>query len=369
MSRKNLIVVLTIIVSAIFLVIANRITSSNMIRVDHDNVVTFQRVTVEDIVRDDGFGDVFFTFYDQDGNLQTAGMSENLVDSLGRVSPGQRIVVNHGTMIFASEGVDYAFFDYVRIPNFIKIVFVFLLAVVLYGRKKGLLSVIALLLTLAALFFVFLPSVLSRMNVYVWLMITCLFIIASTLLIIYGPSKKSLSAGIGIVIGLIMTIILMFITERFLHITGFGNDDLFFINASLPEHPLDMIGVMFALIILGSLGAIMDVGISIASAVSELKEANPNASFIQLMKSGNNIGRDINGTMVNTLVLAFIGASFISMITLITFQNDMWVVINRENFIINLFQPLVGSFGILLTLPITAAVSAYVYTHLKSSEN
>jgi len=358
LNRENLVTLITILVSIILIYLGHQHTSRHIVVAPNDNNVSFHRVTTENILNDDDMG-ITFTFYDENGVEQTAFMSRAIADVLGRVSPGQEIIVSQG--VGNMLDLPFNFFDYLRLPNFLIMFALFLGAVILYGRKKGLLSVIALLITLATLFLVFLPAILSRMNVYLWLAICCLFIVTTTLLIVYGPTKKTLCAGIGILIGLFIATIIMFFFQKNLHITGLGVDNMFFLNQTFQHAPLDIRAILFSLIILSCLGAVMDVGISIASAVAELKENNEDVTFLQLMKSGNNIGRDINGTMVNTLVLAFIGTSFINFISLLSFQFDLMTFLNGEGFILEMFQPLIGSFGILITLPITALVSAYIY--------
>jgi uncharacterized membrane protein len=205
----------------------------------------------------------------------------------------------------------------------------------------------------------FLPAILSRYNVYLFLAISCLYIIVTSLLITYGYNKKTLSAGLGIISGIIVAVIIMFVSERLLYITGLSSD-LFFLNASSTTNQLDIKSIIFSIIIIASLGAIMDVGISIASAIYELKQHNNNLSFLDLVKAGNNIGKDITGTMVNTLILAFIGSSFINMIMLLSYERNILVAINREDFILELFQPLIGSFGIIVTIPITVLISSFI---------
>lgn len=357
LSKETIIKIITGVVAFILLFAAYKYTSANMYFLPNDQNIEFVRGEVEDIKENNDEG-VFFTFKDEQGKLGTAVMDRYAADKLGRVNPGDKIILNQGSTMF--EGVNYSFYDFVRLPNFLILVGIFLIAVIIYGRFKGFNTVISLCFTITSLFLVFLPAVLSRMNVYLWCAITCLFIIIVTLVIVYGPSKKSLAAGIGIVSGLLVSAILMFATEGFLSLSGIGSEDMFFLSATLKDHPLDFKAITYSMILIGSLGAVMDIGVSIAAPMFELKETNPDISTTQLIKFGNNVGRDINGTMVNTLVLAYIGSSFINVIAMLTYQNDILVLINREEFILELFQPVIGSFGILATLPITSFISAYL---------
>ncbi|WP_423363798.1 YibE/F family protein [Mycoplasma sp. P36-A1] len=357
MKKETIIKLITGVLAVIILFAAYKYTSKDMYFVPNDQDVNFVRAEVKEVKENNDSG-VFFTFLDEDGKEQTGLMDRYAADKLGRVFAGDKVILNHGGTMY--DNVNYSFYDFVRLPNFIIFVVVFLIAVIIYARFKGFNTVISLGFTLAALFLVFLPAVLSRMNVYLWCTLACLFIVIVTMIIVYGPSKKSLSAGIGIIAGLFVSALIMFATEGFLFLSGIGSEDMFFLSATLGEHQLDFKAITFSMIIIGSLGAVMDIGVSIAASIAELKETNPDMSTAQLIKSGNNIGKDINGTMVNTLILAYIGSSFINVITMLTYQTDIMVLINREEFILELFQPIVGSFGILATLPITSFVSATI---------
>ena len=150
--------------------------------------------------------------------------------------------------------------------------------------------------------------------------------------------------------------------NRVLGLTGWINSESAHL-ANLPtENPIDLKAIIFAGIIIGAVGAIMDVAVSISSALWELKAQAPKLSFGGIFKSGVNIGRDIMGSMTNTLVLAYIGSSLTVILLLIVYAASFTELLNREMVIIELLQSLVGSMGILLTMPLTALVCAVLYT-------
>ena len=125
--------------------------------------------------------------------------------------------------------------------------------------------------------------------------------------------------------------------------------------------PIDLRGVIFASIILGAVGAVMDVAMSIASSLNELVENMEKPSFSQVIKSGFEIGRDMMGTMSNTLILAYIGSS-LSVLSLYCAYNSSFIyLINKEIIIVELLQALIGSIGILTVIPFATFISAKIY--------
>jgi uncharacterized membrane protein len=119
-------------------------------------------------------------------------------------------------------------------------------------------------------------------------------------------------------------------------------------------------------VLIGALGAAMDVAISIASALQEIKLAAPEMAFKELYKSGMNIGRDVMGTMINTLILAYAGSSLPTII-LIT-QIDTAYLFNMELFIKELILSAVGSIGLILTIPITSLLAAYLMSKMNDKK-
>ena len=112
----------------------------------------------------------------------------------------------------------------------------------------------------------------------------------------------------------------------------------------------------------------MDVSMSIASALNELAENMDRPSFSQIIKSGFEIGRDMMGTMSNTLVLAYIGGSLSMTLLLIAYSNSTLALLNREMIVVEILQALVGSIGLLLTIPLTTLVCSFVYCIEKKQE-
>ena len=152
------------------------------------------------------------------------------------------------------------------------------------------------------------------------------------------------------------------LTAILLKLTGYTGHESTYLQLLNAE--LDLRGLLVSGIIIGALGAVMDVAISIASSLLEISQANPGYDQRKLFESGMNIGRDIIGSMVNTLILAYTGAS-LTLILLFALQKEDFPLIkimNMEFICAEVVRSLAGLFGMVLAIPVTAAVAAYVYT-------
>lgn len=261
--------------------------------------------------------------------------------------------------------VDWVYGEYVRTDTLLILGIIFAILLILYGRKKGLQTLISLVFTVLAIFMVFIPAVLSGQNIYIWTIIICLFITVMTLVTVSGVNVKTQAAIIGCMSGIFAAGILVLIMDHFLSLTGVVDEDSIYLLLMNPDKPIDLKGIFFGAIIIGAMGAIMDVSMSISSALYEINEKYAARGFKELVESGINIGRDIMGTMANTLVLAYIGSSLSIVLLLITYNPSLIDLLNRELVVIEILQALIGSLGILLTLPLTAIVSAFLFTKIK----
>jgi len=269
--------------------------------------------------------------------------------------PGDRI------MLAQNPQGGWNFIDYVRIYHIMVLGGVFIALLIIFGRVKGFNSILSLGLTGTAIFAVFLPSIMSGMNVYISAMAVCVFSILTTIFIINGINKKSLAAVAGCLGGILIAGALTLFMSRAMMLTGMTQSD----SANLHyifDHPLDLNAIIFAGIIIGATGAIMDVAISISSALYEIKAKAPDSTFNEIFKSGINIGKDILASSINTLVLAYIGSSLTVILILLGWGVSLFRLLNRELIIVELLQAITGSFGIFFAMPLTALVCAALFS-------
>lgn len=235
---------------------------------------------------------------------------------------------------------------------------VFVVLVCFIGGKQGVLAIVSLCVQGGLLFWVLIPSIKQGLPPVLISSIFCGVATLLTMLIISGFSKKALASSLGTLGGVVLAGILGIWAVYASHLTGLIEQEtqsLFyqFPNISLPE-------LIAAGVLIGALGATMDVSMSIASSLYEIQKNSPNKTFRELYDSGMNIGKDIMGTMVNTLILAYAGSAIVTII-LISELNISYLL-NTELLMKEIILAFVGSIGLILTIPFTAAISSFLYT-------
>lgn len=253
------------------------------------------------------------------------------------------------------------FIDYVRIYHILILGGLFVVLLIIFGRVKGFNSILSLGLTCTAIFAVFIPAIISGRNIYIASILVCVYSVITTLFIISGVNKKSFAAVTGCLGGIIFAGVLALIMNTAMELTGITQTESIHL-ITLFDNPIDLNAIIFAGIIIGAVGAIIDMAVSISSALWELKCRAPRSSFHEIFTSGINIGKDIMGSSINTLVLAYIGSSLTVILILLGWGVSLFRLLNRELVIVELLQAIVGSFGIFLTMPLTALICAFLYT-------
>ncbi|WP_018305764.1 YibE/F family protein [Desulfitobacterium hafniense] len=267
-------------------------------------------------------------------------------------------------LLVAYEGqpeMEWQFMEFVRTDKLLIFGLLFILALLVFGGIKGLNTILSLVFTCAAIFMVFIPAILSGKNIYVSAIVICLYTIVATYLIINGFNKKTLTAILGCFGGILVSGILTIIVNRVLELTGYVDEESIYLTYISTGTPIDLKAIIFAAILIGALGAIMDVSMSISSSLWEVKEKSGATSFNTLFRSGMNIGRDVMGTMANTLILAYIGSSLSIVLLLSAYSTSLIYLLNREMIVVEILQALVGSFGILFAMPLTSFICAIIY--------
>lgn len=274
-----------------------------------------------------------------------------------QVSEGDRILIFPDETI--DENADWVMMEYLRTDALIWLGVLFGIVLLLFGRIKGWNTIVSLAFTCLAVFIVFIPAVLNGQNVYVWAIVTCIYIIIMTLTIVYGISRKAIASAVGCASGVAAAGIMTLIMDKIIHLTGMVNEDSLYL--SMYNSNIDLKAIIFAAIIIGAIGAVMDVSMSIASSLTEISLVSADPTPKKLIRSGLAIGRDIMGTMANTLVLAYIGSSLSVVLLLVAHNGSLLELMNKEMIVVDVLQALVGSFGILLTIPLTSTVCALLF--------
>ena len=169
---------------------------------------------------------------------------------------------------------------------------------------------------------------------------------------------KSVSAIAGTAFGVLVAGVLALIFGQLAGISGYNVSEvesLLFIGQNIP---INIGGLLFSGILISTLGAVMDVGMSLASTIDEIHEKKPELSVSELFRSGINVGRDMMGTMSNTLILAFVGGSIVTLMIDYCYDLSYYQLINSNNICIEIMQGISGTIGIVLTVPFTSLLTA-----------
>ncbi|WP_073147726.1 YibE/F family protein [Paramaledivibacter caminithermalis] len=248
--------------------------------------------------------------------------------------------------------------DYVRNNYIYILVLIFVIILLLIGRIKGLKTILTLVFTMLMIFKVLLPLMLRGYNaVFITILISAIVTIV-TITIISGFSKKSAAAVIGTVSGVLIAGFIAFIIGTKVKLTGLSSEEAVMLSYIPQDINFNFRDLLFSGILLGTLGAVMDVSMSIASAIEEINRANSKLSMKELFISGMNVGKDIMGTMSNTLILAYTGSTVPLMLLFMAYETSFLRISNMDIIATEIIRSLAGSIGLILAIPLTAVISA-----------
>ncbi len=293
--------------------------------------------------------------------------TERIVENMLTGNPAYDINLNKGDKVVlhvepvsdtvsTPDDVDFFIADVKRDNQILIFGSIFFVMLLLIGHKKGLTSIISIVSTVALIFFMLMPMILSG---FCPIASSVLVGILSTVITIYlvgGFNSKSSSAIIGTATSLIFAGGLSMIAIYFAHLTGFAGEEPMFLYTARPD--LSFTGILSASMVIAALGALMDTAVSIASTINEIYETDNSLTIKQLFKSGMNVGRDIIGTMSNTLILVYLGSAL--PLVLLSSNIDMNKFFNLNQVATEILSALTGSIAILVCVPITAIVAAYL---------
>jgi len=263
--------------------------------------------------------------------------------------------------IVFGDNVEWALVSYQRESSLWLLTGLFMILIILFGRMKGFSSLVSLGFTIFAIFFILIPAILSNVNIYLLTLGIVLYVTLLTFILLGGISKKTIAATLGCFGGIAMAALIAYIWMGIMKMSGVLSDEYIHLILLKDDIPIDLRGIMFIAVVIGALGAVMDVSMSIASSLEEIVVNSPKIKPAEVIKSGLNIGRDIMGTMSNTLILAYIGSALPFILLLIIYARPMNLLINSEYIASEIMQAVAGSLGILFAMPITALISASLY--------
>ncbi|MFI1014502.1 YibE/F family protein [Streptomyces sp. NPDC020965] len=277
-------------------------------------------------------------------------------DAPRQLEKGQGVVVAYAPD--APRDLQYSVIDVDRTVPMALLAGIFAVAVVLVGRMRGVMALIALATSFAVLSFFILPAILAGSNPLIVAVVGASAIMLMALYLCHGLSARTSVAVLGTLISLLLIGLLGSLFIGWAHLSGNTDDNTGLIHGLYPN--IDMSGLLLAGIIIGSLGVLDDVTVTQTSAVWELRQANPDMGPRALYRAGIRIGRDHIASVVNTLVLAYAGAALPLLLLFSIAQSSVGTVANSELVAQEIVRTLVGSIGLVASVPVTTALAALV---------
>ncbi len=290
-----------------------------------------------------------------------------VLETYNYMSAYLNVDAGEGTRIIVRLDLDDSGEPYIiAVPNYDRatvlmgLLAIFALLLIVIGGKKGVLALLGLAYTLACLWFILVPMILRGASpIPVTILIVALTTVAS-LVLLTGLSKKTLCATLGCVGGVAAAGLFAAVSGVLSPLNGFNMSEAEELVLRAADSELHISGLFVAGILVASLGAVMDVAMSISSSCWELRELNPGLPKAALFRSGMNIGRDAMGTMANTLILAFSGASLNMLLLFQVYDYPLIQIFNTDAMAMEVIRGVAGSIGIILTVPLVALLSAQI---------
>lgn len=277
-------------------------------------------------------------------------------DAPRQLRDGQGVVVAYAPD--APHDLQYSVTDVNRKFPMMLLAGIFALVVVAVGRLRGVMALVALALSFAVLTLFILPAILQGSNPLVVAVVGASAIMLIALYICHGLTARTSVAVIGTLISLLLIGLLGSLFIGWASLSGNTDDNTGLIHGLYPH--IDMSGLLLAGVIIGSLGVLDDVTVTQTSAVWELHQADPTMSAKKLYRAGIRIGRDHIASVVNTLVLAYAGAALPLLLLFSIARSSVGAVANSELVAEEIVRTLIGSIGLVASVPVTTVLAALV---------
>lgn len=278
-----------------------------------------------------------------------------------RFAVGDRVTV--GISTYADGTLRCYVYEYDRTSGLIWILAAFVLVTVLVGGKVGIKSLLSLALTVLALIFVLLPLLLQGWPTIPATFLVAVLVTVATFVVLGGVDKKTVCACLGTLTGIALATVFGLAAQQLLRIDGYRQE---YAEALLQlrqtgESGIGISGLITAGVIVSALGAVMDVAMSISSALHELSRVKQGITTKELWNSGMNIGRDMVGTMTNTLILAILGSGLTLIVYIYSLNLQPWQLLSSAYISLEAISAVASSIGVMLAVPMTAIICAVMY--------
>lgn len=276
-----------------------------------------------------------------------------------KCSVNTKVIVSLNT---TSESYVASVYSYYREPIIYGFIGLFILMLWVIGGRKGIKSAVGLIFTFVCIIYLFIPMIYKGYSPFLAAVIVVILTTIVTMYLIDGITVKSISATLGTIVGVVIAGIFASGFGIVSKISGYNVSDIEELIYIGNNTNLKIGGILFAGILIASLGAVMDVSMSVASTINEIYEKNPELDKKELFKSGINVGRDMMGTMSNTLILAFTGGSINTLILSYSYCMQYNQIINMYSIGIEIMQGISGSIAVILTVPLVSFITSMMLT-------
>ena len=281
------------------------------------------------------------------------------------LEPGDRILVS---LTKTQDNVINAYFaDYVRTTPILWLTLIFAIAIILISQWKGIRALISMAFSLYIIIGYIIPHILIGEDPLRVSIVGSMMLLGVSLYLTYGWTLKTHAAVVSMVLVLLLTGALSGLFMVFAKLNGTGDENVMFLM-QLMESPINLRGLLLGGMIIGALGVLDDLVTTQASAVFELHHANPNLGFRGLYNAAMRIGQDHVAATVNTLVLAYAGASLPMMLMFSLGQGDYGYLVNFSFIAEEIVRTLVGSLGLIAAVPITTTIAIFLARRAESLE-
>ncbi len=293
------------------------------------------------------------------------GDTIDVSDDYLRLEVGDTFLLNR--VVSGHDGKEsYTVSDSYRIPSLIFFSVIFVIVVLAIGGVQGIRGLLSLLGSFFLILYVLIPSILHGYSpILVSIGVSALIIVVGSY-ITHGFNKTTTSAVLGMIVTVVFTGLMAYWAVHSSHLTGFESDEAVYLNLNT-RGTLDIAGILLSGIMIGLLGVLYDVAIGQSISVEELHRIAPHVSRRKIYTRALRMGREHIGALVNTLAIAYVGASLPLLLLFSLSESSLSVVINREIFAAEIIRTLIGSIGLVLAVPITTLLAVLMVVRIKGS--
>jgi uncharacterized membrane protein len=254
---------------------------------------------------------------------------------------------------------EYQISDSYRVSALIWILIAFVALAVIFSRLKGITSLLGLAFSIFILLKFLAPAILEGSNAIIYTLLASFMIAIVSIYLAHGLNKRTSVAILSTLITLVLATFLSYLFVHFAMLFGLGTEEAFYLQSGIGN--LNLKGLLLSGIIIGTLGVLDDITTAQTATVDEISKANPSLNFKELYKRGASVGKEHIASLVNTLVLAYAGASFpLFLLFIVNNKQPLWVTLNSEFVAEEVVRTIVGSSALILAVPISTVLAAYL---------